>query len=468
MKVRTRMAPSPTGELHIGGLRTALYDYAWAKKHNGQFVLRIEDTDRERLVEGALDRILDTLLEFNLRWDEGPRFDGPYRPYVQSERADLYREHVQILIKKGYAYYCFCSKKRLENLRKQQQAEKKLPRYDRLCRTLSPDDISRKLQNNEPYVIRMKIPDNEEIVFEDLARGEIRTNSSVLDDQVLLKSDGLPTYHLAVVVDDHLMDITHVIRGNEWISSTPKHILLYRFFEWEIPKFIHLSVFLDPEGEGKMSKRKGSVHARAFLGQGYLAEALLNYLMLLGWNPQSEREMFTLSEFIDAFDLAKINISNQKFTYEKLNWFNQQYIRALDDVTLAQRLKNFSSREEREIVKVLPLVKERMVTLKDFDELTSYMFEVPKIPTEMFQKYPSINSVLEHSISVLNDNWDGNVLEKEAREFCRVKSVKVGDYFMVLRVAITGRSQTPPLWEVMEILGREETLNRLGAVAMAS
>lgn len=448
------MAPSPTGELHIGGLRTALYDYAWAKKNGGQFILRIEDTDRERLVAGALDRLLKTFTDYGLTWDEGP--------YIQSERLDIYKKYAEELVKRGHAYYCFCPKERLEELRKTQQSVSQLPKYDRHCRDLSSQEVKAKLTDDIPYVIRLKVPDNQEIVFTDLVLGEIKTNSNTLDDQILLKSDGYPTYHLAVVVDDHLMDVTHVIRANEWVPSTPKHVLLYQYFGWELPQFAHLSVFLDPEGGGKMSKRKGSVSAQSFLEVGYLPEAVLNYLMLLGWNPGTDRELFTLSEFTEAFSLSDLNKSNQKFTYDKLNWFNQQYIKSLDDVTLAKRLEKFTSQDSVQIVKVLPLIKDRLVTLADFNRLTEYLWQTPTIEPELLKKYQSsTKSVLSHALSILNEKWDGKVLEGEARALCAEKKIRVGDYFMILRIAVTGRTATPPLWDIIEILGKEETLSRL-------
>ena len=462
MKVRTRMAPSPTGEIHIGGLRTALYDYAWARKNKGKFVLRIEDTDRERLVEGALDQIRDDFVDYGILWDEGPEpVGGPFGPYIQSERLEIYKKYAMDLIASGHAYNCFCTKERLEEVRKKQMEEKRLPGYDRHCRNLTTEEVNQKLSQNIPSVIRMKIPDGEQVVFEDMARGEIRTNSITLDDQVILKSDGFPTYHLAVVVDDHLMEITHIIRGNEWLPSTPKHVLLFQFFGWEIPKFAHLSIFLDPEGDGKMSKRKGSVSARGFLSDGYLPEAMLNYLMLLGWNPGGEKEIFTLREFAEIFDLKDLNKSNQKFTFEKLNWFNQHYIRSLDEKELIARLKPFTTRSEQEISKVLPLVKERMITLKDFDSLTEYFFDSPKIDQTLLAKYPDTKRVLDNTISTLEEDFDGKILEENARAFCQTNDVKVGDYFMILRLATTGRAQTPPLWDVMQILGKDETLERL-------
>lgn len=458
------MAPSPTGELHIGGLRTALYDYAWAKKHRGQFILRIEDTDRERLIPGALERLSEIFADYGLNWDEGPKVGGKFGPYIQSERLAIYKKYADQLIKSGHAYYCFCTKERLEELHKKQVAQHQLPGYDRHCRDLSPKEVEHKLTTGTAHVIRLKVPDNEEIIFTDLARGEIKTNSGIIDDQILLKSDEYPTYHLAVVVDDHLMEITHIIRASEWISSTPKHILLYRFFGWEVPKIVHLSVFLDPFGQGKMSKRKGGVSARFFLEEGYLPEAMLNYLMLMGWNPGTENEIFTLDEFTSVFDLKDINIANQKFTYDKLNWFNQQYIRALDDTTLATRISKFTSRDEGEVAKVLPLVKDRLVTLKDFDELTKYFFAPPEVDLKLFEKFPGTKSVLEQTISILNKDWNGKVLEEKAREYCTENQIKVGDYFMILRIAVTGKVATPPLWDIMEVIGNEETLNRFSSI----
>lgn len=422
------MAPSPTGELHIGGLRTALYNYAWAKKNHGQFILRIEDTDRARLVAGAGERILKTFQNYGLVWDEGP--------YIQSERLEIYKNHAQDLVNSGHAYYCYCSKERLEKLR---------PKYDRHCRDLPK-------QEDVPHVVRLKIPDDQEISFEDIVMGKITVNSDTLDDQILLKSDDFPTYHLAVVVDDHLMEISHVIRANEWIPSTPKHVLLYQAFGWQLPIFAHLSVFLDPEGDGKMSKRRGAVSAQSFLESGYLPEAMLNYLMLLGWNPGTDQELFTLEEFTAAFDLKDLNKSNQKFTHDKLNWFNQQYIRK--DPGLAEKLTKFTTRDEEEIKKVLPLIKDRLVTLKDFDELTQFFWERPKVTTDKPE-------IVDHARNILEKSWDGKVLEEKARQYCAQNNIKVGDYFMALRVAITGKMATPPLWDIMQVLGKEETLARL-------
>lgn len=464
MIVRTRMAPSPTGEYHIGHIRTLLYNFAWAKKNKGHFVIRIEDTDRERYVEGAVDRILDVISDYGLSWDEGPRVDGPYGPYFQSERLGLYKKYAEQLVESGKAYYCFCTKERIDELRKKQAEEKKLPGYDRRCRAVAIDQAKKRIADGEKFVIRLKVPDDEDLVFDDLVQGKISFNSSVLDDQVLLKSDGFPTYHLAVVIDDHLMEITHIIRGSEWISSTPKHILLYRYFDWEMPKIGHLPVFLDPSGDGKMSKRKGSVSARSFLDGGYLPEALLNYLMLLGWNPGGERELFTLGEFVEAFDVKDLNKSNPKFTYEKLNWFNGEYIRKLDVKELGNRIEKFTTRSPEEIEKVLPIIRDRLVTLANFDQLSSFIFQKPDINPKLLEKYQSsIKNVLSHAVEALSTSWDGKAMESQARRFCETNKLKVGDYFMILRIMITGSTTTPPIWEIMELLGKDETLQRLSS-----
>lgn len=462
MQVRTRMAPSPTGEYHIGHIRTLLYNYAWAKKNHGRFILRIEDTDRERYVEGSVGKILEVIKNYGLDWDEGPGAGGRYGPYIQSARLEIYQKYAHNLIADKKAYYCFCSKERLEKLREFQIEKGQKPGYDRLCRNLSPEEVKKKQEGENSAVIRFKIPDNELISYHDFVMGDAKINSSEIDDQILLKSDGFPTYHLAVVVDDHLMKITHILRGSEWISSTPKHFLLYRAFGWKMPEIGHLPVFLDISGKGKMSKRIGSSSARSFLENGYLPEAILNYLMLLGWNPGTRQEIFSLGEFIQAFSLEGLNKSNPKFDLERLNWFNTYYLRHLEDKVLAQRIVNFTNRKIKEIKKVLPLVKDRLVTLKDFDNFTNFFFEKPKMSLENFSKIKvDRKQILEHALGILAKSFDGKILETAARKFCAENKIKVGDYFMILRLAVTGQTATPPLWEVMKILGQEETLLRL-------
>ena len=329
MKVRTRMAPSPTGNMHVGSLAISLKNYAFAKKHGGQFILRIEDTDKTREVEGGVEAIQKILNDYSIQYDEGPKVGGAYGPYIQSKRLDIYKERAQELVKNKKAYYCFCSKERLQKVKEKQRAEKTPPKYDGHCRNLSSDEVGKKLQKNAEYVIRLKVPRGEEIKFNDLIRGEIVVQSDTINDQVLMKSDGYPTYHLAVVIDDHMMDITHIMRGEEWISSTPKHILLYKAFGWKLPVFAHIPVFLNPDGKGKMSKRKGTVSAQSFLDRGYLPKALLNFFMILGWARNDEIEIMTMDEYIEQFDPADVSAKSVVFDMKKLDWINGMYIRKL-------------------------------------------------------------------------------------------------------------------------------------------
>lgn len=400
MKVRTRFAPSPTGLLHIGNLRTAIYAYALAKHYGGDFILRIEDTDQKRLVDNSVEKTKEILTTFQLNWDEF---------YVQSERLDLYKKAAEKLVDSGHAYHT-------------------------------------------DGAIKLRVPENEIISYRDFVfREEIKWNSKDIFEAVLLKSDGFPTYHLAAVVDDHEMEISHVLRGYDWMSSTPIHILVYKYLGYELPQIGHLTDIQSPLG-GKLSKRRDSVFVEQFITDGYLPEAILNFIILLGWAPKDNREMFTLKEFVENFREDGFQKSNPKYVPDKLNWFNQQYIRKLDDQQLASQLKQFTIRQN--IEKYLPLIRDRLVTLKDFDELTSYFFEKPKIE-------PQNKTILSNAISILEKDFDGKILEEKAREFCKENNIKVGDYFMALRVAITGKSATPPLWNIMQILGKEESLERL-------
>jgi len=294
MKIRTRLAPSPTGEIHVGSIRTLLYDYALAKKSGGELILRIEDTDQNRYVEGSVERMLKVIKDYGLNWDEGPEVGGPHEPYFQSQRLGIYKKYAMELVEKGKAYYCFCDEERLKNLREEQKENGHVSKYDKFCLGLKKEDIEKNLKSGKPYVIRLNVPQNEEIEVDDLVLGKLSFPSKDLDDQVLIKSDGFPTYHLAVVVDDHLMEITHVLRGREWLPSTPKHVLLYKYFGWEIPKFVHLPLLRETDSTKKLSKRTGSVSALGFLQEGYLPEALLNFMMFLGWNPGTEKEIYSL------------------------------------------------------------------------------------------------------------------------------------------------------------------------------
>lgn len=470
LPIRTRMAPSPTGEMHVASMATLLKNYAFAKRHHGQFILRIEDTDKTREVPNGVEQIQAIIRKFGLDWDEGPGKDGPYGPYIQSQRINIYQEKAQELVAKGQAYYCFCSKQRLEEVRQQQQANHQLPRYDQHCRYLSEEEVQKKLAAGESYVIRLKVPANQDIVFTDLLRGEISFNSNLVDDQVLLKSDGYPTYHLAVVVDDHLMKISHVMRGEEWISSTPKHVLLYQAFGWDLPIFAHFPLFLNPDGKGKMSKRKGTVSAQSFLDRGYLPEALLNFLMILGWARKDQKEIMSLEEYIEAFDPRDLSVNSVVFDVKKLDWLNGIYIRKLDRPELKKRLQPFipPAFPHQKIDSILDLVYERLVTLADFAELTDFFYkEIDYSTTTLLKKAQDQPSLVDEQIQETKrviaslDVVDANSLEKCIRQLQEKHDWHKGQYFMMLRIAMTGRTATPPLFETMAVLGKDLILERL-------
>ena len=404
LKIATRMAPSPTGEFHIGSLRSLLFNYAFAKKHNGRFVLRIEDTDRKREVPGAVGRILEIIKEYGLSYDEGPQKDGGYGPYTQSERVNLYHEYIDRLIQNRHAYHCFCSSQRLEDLRKKASESGKNFKYDRYCIHLSPEEVDRRIKNGESYVVRLRVPDHQDIVFHDEILGNICINSSEVDDQVLMKSDGFPTYHLAVVVDDHLMNISHVMRGVEWLPSTPKQIILYKYFGWEAPKFCHLPNLKRVGGTKKLSKREGDVFAIDFLKKGYLPEAVLNFIMFLGWNPRTENEFYTLDGFVKDFSIEGLQRTDLvSFNTEKLDWFNKEYIKKLSETELLEKIRYWSSRfnqhtllpelekkmSNESILQVIKLISERMTTLSDFNSLVDYFIEKPSYDKNLVSKYSS-------------------------------------------------------------------------------
>jgi glutamyl-tRNA synthetase len=465
MEVRTRFAPSPTGHLHIGSLRTALYAYAFAKNRQGVFILRLEDTDRARLVAGAAEKIYEQLKIFGIAWDEGPLVGGPHAPYIQSERAALgiYKKYAEQLIATGHAYYCFCPPQTKEETQKTHPVGTGALRDER-CRGISIDEAKSRLAGGEKAAVRLRIPDNETIKFSDfVVKKEVSWNSRFVDETILLKSDGFPTYQLAVVVDDALMQVTHILRALEWLPSTPIHLLLFRYLGFPVPEIGHLTDILDPAG-GKLSKRKGNVSTEDFLGAGYLPEAILNCIMLLGWAPKDNREMFTLEEFVRNFTVDGLQKANPQFNQAKLNWFNQQYIKKLANEQLAEKLSRFTQHSSAEIKNLIPLIRDRLVTLADFDALTSYFFTRPApVLHQAIAKYRSGSEILNHATAILRESFDGKILEEKARQFCAEKNLKVGDYFMVLRLAVTGSSATPPLWEIMKVLGSSETLARLGA-----
>ena len=461
--VRTRIAPSPTGEYHIGHLRTCLYDYALAKKNNGQFIIRIEDTDQKRLVPGAQDRILKDIKDYGITWDEGPDTGGPFGPYIQTERLDIYKKYIKELLDKDLAYYCFCSEERLEEMRTIQKAAHQIPKYDRHCLNLSKKEIGDKIKNGEPYVIRLKVPDNQIITFNDAIRGSIKINTKDIDDQVLVKSNGIPTYHFAVVVDDHLMNISHIFRGEEWITSTPKQIILYQAFNWEVPVFAHLTVLMDPSGHGKMGKRKGSVSARSFLEDGYLPEALLNFLMLLGWNPGTDRELFTLEEFVKEFSLEHLHKKSPIFDRKKLDYFNGIYIRQKPDEELFPYFKKFLPLASDEQIKILiPVLKERLVKFSDLPEAVKFLFEDVDYDKDLLLKKGTDSKLAIEMLTKVKDLLsDFSNLSSRILNLVSTNSWNTGEFFMVFRVAICGTAFTPPVVDCLPALGQEGTIRKI-------
>lgn len=470
MTIRTRIAPSPTGQLHIGSLATALRNYAYAKKSNGRFIIRIEDTDRERLVKNAAETTLQTLKEYGLSWDEGPDKSGPFGPYTQSQRLGLYQQYARQLVDQHQAYYCFCTKERLAQMRADQQAKKQLPRYDRHCLNLSQQEISQKLAQHTSHVIRLKVPSDQIITFTDLVRGKISVNSNEIDDQVLLKSDGYPTYHLAVVVDDHLMKISHIIRGEEWISSTPKHILLFQAFNWQQPTYAHTPVFLSPTGKGKMSKRHGDVSARSFLDKGYLPEAVLNFLMIMGWAPIDKNEIISLNRFVQEFDIQNISAKAVIFDLNKLKWLNGLYIRQLSDSQLLDRLQPFKPDylDNTKLKLILPLIKERLELLSQLEDLTSFFVKEPSIDPKPILKESKVSIAdtiaylkqVEIALSSLSD-WSVSSIEDALHELQQQIGWKPRPAFMTIRLAITGRPATPPLFDTLHLIGQQQSIKRL-------
>jgi len=466
--VRTRMAPSPTGEYHVGHIATLLKNYAYAKRHGGTFILRIEDTDQERKVEGAVERIMHVIRSFGLDWDEGPDKGGPFAPYVQSERLESYRLAAQELVASGRAYYCFAKKEELDEMREKAIAEKRPPRYDGRYREYPLDQAQARVAAGEQYVIRLKVPEDEKVVFTDLLRGEIVVESAEIDDTVLLKSDGYPTYHLAVVVDDHAMQITHVMRGEEWITSTPKHILLYKAFGWEPPIYAHIPVFLNPDGKGKMSKRKGSVAAQQFLDMGYLPEAMLNFFMILGWAPADNQEIITLEQYIEQFDPKDISSKSVVFDLDKLDWINGVYIRQVPLSELSARLQPFLPADfpKEQLGSILPLVRERLVKLSDIEGLTQFFYREISPAKELLLKKSENSVVAEqlnqtHTVLSALNTWTTESIEQAVRGLQEHHDWKRGQYFMMLRIAVTAQTATPPLFETMEVLGKLAVLARL-------
>ena len=494
-KVRVRFAPSPTGPLHIGGVRTALFNYLFAKKHGGDFVLRIEDTDQTRYVEGAEDYIVEALNWCGIPFDEGPGKDGGHGPYRQSERKHLYHAYALELIKKGKAYYAFDSAEQLDFHRKDHEAKGKTFIYNWHNRlklsnslSLSTDEVQAKLDSGEDYVIRFKSPQDEELVLHDIIRGEIKIDTNILDDKVLFKSDGMPTYHLANIVDDHLMEITHVIRGEEWLPSLALHQLLYNAFGWKAPQFAHLPLIMKPEGKGKLSKRDGEKggfpvfplswnESVGYREAGYFPEAVVNFLALLGWNPGTEQEIFSLEELVQAFGLERVHKSGARFDPDKTKWYNHQYLQNYDEDILAEQYnyelgKIATSKhvlfdpDEKRVKKIIHLIKERANFISDFWELSNYFFEAPSSYNEKAvnkQWKEDTPQIMNGVVSVLEevDDFSSINIENKIKDWVSSQDLSFGKVMPPFRLVIVGDMKGPHLFDILELIGKEESIQRI-------
>lgn len=483
--LRTRFAPSPTGFLHIGSLRTALYAYLFAKKNNGAFILRIEDTDQTRQVAGATESLINILHSFDLNYDEGPDVGGPHQPYIQSQRVKIHQKHAQLLLENNHAYRCFCTKERLEAMRLSQQNRKQAPMYDQTCRHLSESEIKEKLDSAMPFVIRQKIPANRRIIFQDLVRGQIEIDSNTIDDQVLLKSAGFPTYHLANVVDDHLMEINYVIRAEEWLPSTPKHILLYEAFDWAPPHFAHLPLLLNPD-KSKLSKRQGDVAVEDYLKKGYLKETIINFVALLGWNPGSgeQKEIFSLAELIARFSLEKVQKAGAIFNIEKLNWMNGHYIRSLSVSELTTKILPFLEKEPwfpespyhadtAYLESCVAMEQQRLKKLSEAPPLLKFLLiDELQYPIDLFINekmkvdLEMAKTALSKSLPALEklENYDSETAIKEQlTTVINELGVTNGQILWPLRSALSGAPHSPGVFEIIHVLGKKRSLERIQA-----
>lgn len=525
-KIRLRFAPSPTGFLHLGSLRAALFGYLLAKSLGGKFILRIEDTDQKREVKGATESLIKVLKTLGIEFDEGPGFDkldkkdglgldkktglgfdldlgGKYGPYIQTERLEIYKKYADQLLKEGKAYRCFCSAERLTEMRAAQEANKQAPRYDGLCRGLSAEESERRATGGQPFVIRQKMPLDGEVIVHDELRGDIKFKAADLDDQVLMKSDGVPTYQLASVIDDHLMKISHVTRGDEWLPSYPKNFLLYQAFGWTAPKFIHLPLILNKEG-GKLSKRKGDVFVEDYLAKGYLPEALVNFCALLGWHPKNDKEIWSLKELKKEFSLAGLGTSPAIFDLEKLDYYNGYYIRQkpLEELAalcrpyleaggqenggikeqtngnISNEPKNVNDEIKNDPIrleKFVALARDRMKKLSDVTELTSFLFALPDYAPELLcwktltpdNARANLRELMSELEKIGADKWTKDNLEKTIMAWLKDGGRKNGDYLWPLRVALTGLKTSPGPFEVADALGREESLRRVEVIIKA-
>lgn len=463
--VRTRIAPSPTGFPHIGTIYQVLFDYVYAKQNKGKFIMRLEDTDQARFVPGSEEVIYKSLEWFNLQPDESPKVGGPHAPYKQSERLPIYQKYAQELIANKHAYYCFCTKERLDEMRKEQQAKKMNPMYDRRCRNLKKEEVEEKLKNKTSFVIRMAVPDDQTIILNDLIVGEVKFDSKTIDDQVIMKADGFPTYHLAVVVDDHLMEITHIFRGREWLPSTPKHILLYQFFDWKIPEHGHLPLILNSDGKGKLSKRFSHASVDYYRDLGYLPEAILNYLANLVWFHEGGKEIYDIDEFIKLFDIKKIGSQGARFDLQKLDWVNGMYIRQYQKSKLKDQILEFYKNkqinlDEKLVEKTIPLIQERIKKLSDYLPMCEFFFKTPeKYEVDITTKKEFFTQVYQE-LEKVND-WKTVPIGESLGNLAKKLEIKNSQFFADIRMVITGKKISPPLNESMEILGKNECLNRL-------
>ena len=472
MKVRTRYAPSPTGLMHIGNLRTALYEYLIAKSNNGEFILRIEDTDQGRLVDGAVDVIYRTLDKVGLKADEGPNIGGEYGPYIQSERIDDYSKYAHKLVEMGKAYYCFCSKERLDSLRDgNEKAKNSMLGYDRHCRDLPKEEVQRLLKEKTPYVIRQKIPLEGKSVFTDAVFGEIAIENKEIEDQVLLKADGYPTYNFANVIDDHLMNITHVVRGSEYLTSTPKYNLLYEAYGWEKPTYIHVAMVLGEDGN-KLSKRNGDASFMDLYNEGYLPSAVVNYLALLGWSPESNQEVFTMEELIKNFNENRISKSSSQYDVKKLKWFNHHYINNLSDEEYLIWIKkyftnNTEGKTEDWVNRLLLIYKNHIDYGKEINEVTASFFDSNFLINEEAAEFMKSDEIIPHVVEVFKEeientsNWTVETLSNVINNVKEKAGVKGKMLYMPIRIAASGIMHGPELADTLYLIGKEEILNRL-------
>ena len=481
--VRVRFAPSPTGQPHVGAMRTALFDWLLARRTGGAFIVRIEDTDQARFEQGSLEGILDGLRWLGLDWDEGPEVGGPHEPYVQSQRRDLYQQAARRLVESGAGYECDCTPERLERVRERQRAEGKPPGYDGHCRNRSPDERAKARAAGSPIVVRMRVPDQGEVTVHDYIRGDISFEWSRLSDFVILKSDGLPTYHLAHLVDDHEMNITHVLRGEEWIASTPRHKLIYDALGWTPPVFVHLPLLLGKD-RSKLSKRHGAASVLEYRDRGYLPEAVVNFLSLLGWSPRDDTEVMSRDEIVDRFSLDSVNESPAVFDPEKLQWMNGVYIRSMSGDDLARRLLPVLERglpvpakrplDPNYVRRLTPLIHERLKLLSEAPDLLEFFYVEPPTPDRdaLVQKgmdAPSAAAALRAALEVIEsfEPFEPEPLEAGFRALAEKLSLKPGQLFGSIRVALTGRRVAPPLFDTMAALGKPRCVERITSAIAA-